>query len=798
MRSPLKLLLFSFASCFLITRSVCALDTSKLISQYSHTAWRIEDGVFQGAPNAIAQTTDGYLWIGTQAGLMRFDGVRFVSWRPPEGVQLPSPRVNALLGARDGSLWIGTATGLARWRNGELTRYPDAAGAIMAIVEDRGGTIWIGRANSPDTRGPLCEVADAAVQCYGKEEGIGVPGAVTVAIDDANGDLWLGGSLLVSRWSARSSKGETFRSPLQDSTAPFNGVSAIAVSPDGSVWAGQLLGGRGGGLQRLVNGGWEPFAAQEFDPSILGVTTLLVDRDRAVWIGTATGGVYRIRERTVDHFQGSDGLSGDAVTNVFQDREGNVWIATSRGIDSFRDTKVISFSTRQGLSTDAVISVLASRDGTVWLGNQNLDVLRSGHVSSVASRRDGAHDEGWRPQGSDLPGRQVTSLFEDSAGRLWVGVDRELAVYERGRFRTIATPDGAALGAVVAMAEDTDANIWAQTWFENDHRLLRINDFRIREEVSVPSDAHATSIVADPSGGIWLGLSSGGLARYLNGKMESISLGRTAPGAPVHGVLVNADGSVWAATTSGLVRWKNGESRSLTVRNGLPCEVIYALLADRTATLWLYAACGLVAIPDAELQRWWESPDTTISVTLLDVFDGALPMSTPFRPNASRSPDGRLWFVNQNILQMVDPSRLRRNSTPPPVHIEDLIADHKQLAPLDGLRLPSLTRDLEIDYTALSFVAPQKVRFRYRLEGHDSDWQDPGTRRQAFYTNLRPGSYRFRVIASNNDGVWNEAGATLAFTLAAAWYQTWWFRGISLTAFVALLSALYQLRVRQL
>src|SRR6202051_4256678 len=237
--------------------------------------------------------------------------------------------------------------------------------------------------------------------------------------------------------------------------------------------------------------------------------------------------------------------------------------------------------------------------------------------------------------------------------------------------------------------------------------------------------------------------------------------------------------------------------QALTTRNGLPCDVIYSLISDRKATLWLYAACGVIAIPNEELQRWWKSPDTVVKSRLFDGFDGARPMSTPFQPNASQSPDGRLWFANQSIVQMIDPAHLDSNPILPPVHVEEIIADQKSYAPRDSLRLPALTRDLEIDYTALSFVAPQKVRFRYKLEGHDSEWQHPGTRRQAFYADLRPANYRFRVMACNNDGVWNEEGATLAFSLAAAWYQTWWFRGVSLVVFLALLWALYQWRIRQ-
>jgi PAS domain S-box-containing protein len=770
---------------FFTISPVGALDTSRQISQYGHTAWRIEDGVFAGAPNVMAQTTDGYLWIGTQAGLMRFDGVRFVSWRPSEGSELPSSRINSLLGARDGSLWIGTSAGLARWRNGSLTNYRDATGSIMSILEDRAGTIWIARANSSDTKGPLCKVTDTGLRCYGRADGLALPFAVTLA-NDTLGNIWLAGGAMVSRWPKNSA--ETYVAAALNPAENFNGVVALAGGPDGSVWVGLVHAGRGGGLQQLAHETWRPFITPEFDGSTLEVTALLVDRDRSLWVGTLNHGIYRIQGNKVDHFHASDGLSGDAVSSLFQDREGNIWVATSRGIDNFHDLRVASFSTRQGLSADQVNSVLASRDGTVWIGNYGLDILRSGKITSIQPR-------------NGLPGREMTSLLEDRAGRLWVGIDQELSVYEQGKFTKIHARDGSPLGTVRAMTEDVDGSIWAATSghsAENRNRLLRIQDLKIREEISSPQLPLANTLAADPHGGVWLGLASGGLARYRNGQMEFIPLNQGPHDGPVHGILVNSGASVLAATASGLVGWQNGKVQSLTVRNGLPCDLIYALISDRKATLWLYAACGLIAIPDAELQRWWKSPDAMVNTRLLDVFDGTQPMSTPFRPNASQSPDGRLWFANQNVLQMIDPDHLDRNPMLPPVHIEEIIADHKSYAPRDALRLPALTRDLEIAYTALSFVAPQKVRFRYKLEGHDSEWQDPGTRRQAFYSDLPPANYRFRVIASNNDGVWNEEGATLAFSVAPAWFQTWWFRAGSLAALLALLWCIYRLRVRSI
>src|SRR6202521_1550616 len=234
---------------------------------------------------------------------MRFDGVRFVSWRPPEGSELPSSRINSLLGGRDGSLWIGTSAGLARWRNGSLTNYPDATGSIMAILEDRAGTIWIARANLSDAKGPLCKVADTGVRCFGRHDGLTLPYAVTLA-NDGLGNIWLAGGLMVSRW--RTSSADTYVPAGLDPAEIFNGVLSLAGGPDGSLWVGLVHAGKGGGLQQPAHGTWKPFVTPEFDGSTLEVTALLVDRHSSLWIGTLGEGIYRIQGNKVDHFRSSD------------------------------------------------------------------------------------------------------------------------------------------------------------------------------------------------------------------------------------------------------------------------------------------------------------------------------------------------------------------------------------------------------------------------------------------------------------------------------------------------------------
>jgi len=763
---------------------VWGVNPNVRISQYGHTAWRIQDGLLSDTPVAMAQTADGYLWIGGPGGLfVRFDGVHFVPWTPPLGKKLLSPEIRTLLAARDGSLWIGTRLGLSHWTNQDLLNYSSYANAVISsIVEDDDGTIWVTRNRITDGTGPLCKVKGTAMQCYGKPDGLPETSYWSLVRDSA-GSLWLGSSTALTRW--RPGSFQTYYPSGLKSNAGQAGIVALVPSSDGSIWAGIAVRGLGLGLQQFAQGAWKPFAAPELDGRTLEVLALFMDRQNALWVGTAGNGIYRIYRNEVDHFGSSDGLTSDSTLGFFEDRERNLWVTTSKGIDCFRDLQITTFSTREGLTTAEVDSVQASRDGSVWVGgDEALDILGPGRLSSVQA-------------GKGLPGHQVTSLFEDHAGQRWVGVDNALFINEKGSFTKINRRDGSPTGMIVGITEDVDKNIWVLS-FGPPRSLIRIYDRKVQEELPTPKIPPASALVADPRGGIWLGLLNGDLARYHRGRTEIFRFEHT-PDSRVTQVLLSSDGSVLGATAFGLIGWSNGKQKSLSARNGLPCDGVNALVQDTSGALWLYMHCGLVEIARNELQEWWERPEVSLQPRIFDVFDGLQAGSPPaFENKAVRTSDGRLWFVNGDVLQVIDPAHLAKNLVPPDVHVEQVIADRKSFAPQNDLRLPARTRDLEINYTALSFAVPQKVRFRYRLEGRDTDWVEPGTRRQAFYTDLRPRTYRFHVIACNNDGVWNETGATLDFSVAPAWYQTIWFRGACVAVFILLLWVFYQLRLRQL
>jgi signal transduction histidine kinase/ligand-binding sensor domain-containing protein len=783
----------AFCVVWLLTGTAWALDPHRHVTQFGHSAWRAQDG-FVNRAVAVTQTTDGYIWIATHDGLLRFDGVRFGLWSPPPGESLPSPGFGALLGARDGSLWIGTARGLSHLKDGHLVNYTTTARSpgISAIVEDRAGTIWVTRYRVNDGLGPLCRVAGERLICYGKKDGLVSRFALGLAAQP-DGTLWFA-CQMVCRFVAgafTSYFDEQLTHPAAD-----NGAIDVAVDPSGSVWASFDGVGPRLGVQHYRDGKWTSFVVPGLDGSTVRSHTLFVDRERTLWVGTESNGLYHVHDGHADHYDRSDGLSGNKVGSMYEDREGNLWVTTDRGVDMFHDTSVVTYSTNEGLVGAAVNSLLALRDGTVWVGNEEALNIIDGDVIRAIDPRHG------------LPGQDVAGLLEDSAGRVWVGVGNTVMIYEHGRFSSIAGTDGRPLaraGTASAFAEDRNRDVWAlmtSTVASHQHHLLRMRDRRIVEDIPVDAIiSRAFFLGTDQHDGVWIASDTGEFARLRRGKADVV--GRLdAPEGPVTGnsLSVNSDGSAWFATNRGLYRWQHGQVSRLGSSNGLPCPAIFSAIRDNDGAFWLYARCGLLRIPTAEWAVWLKAPDSKVSVDVFDFHDGAQPSTggVSFQPVVSKSPDGRLWFASSAFLQMIDPRRTYVNTAPPPVRIEAIVADGKSYTTAAPARLRPLRRELEIDYTALSFKFPQRVLFRYKLEGHDPDWHDAGNRRQALYNDLGPGDYRFRVVASNDAGVWNEEGALFDFSIEPAWYQT---RLFSLAMGIGLLlavTAFYRMRVRQI
>jgi signal transduction histidine kinase/ligand-binding sensor domain-containing protein len=701
-------------------------------------------------------------------------------------------------GARDGRLWIGTYGGLASWKDGKLTRYPELDGQIIeGLLEDREGTIWVAGWSLP--AGRLCRIQSGNTQCYGEDGRFG--SGVTPLYEDSGGNIWAGAMNGLWRWQP----GPPQLYPMPD---PAQRIYALIESDDGGI-----LIAKHSGITKLRNGKAEAYPLPDGLP--FSPHRLLRDRNGGLWIGALRDGLLHIHERRTDRFTQAKGLSSESVNSLFEDREGNIWVATTEGLDRFRDFAIPTFSDQQGFSSRGLFSILAARDGSLWLGASNglnrwnkgqITIYRNpgnvrpvSPVSGLTAGR-GTNSRGTVRQITDggLPQDSLYSIFEDHRGQIWVGTQLGVGLLKSDRF----VPTGSVpYGIVFAFTEDTAENVWMS------HQEGLFHLFRERVVERIPwtklgRGEPATALLHDAvHGGLWLGFRDGGAAYFQDGQLRaSYSAVEGLGEGMVRGFYIDKNGTLWVPTEGGLSRIKDGHILTLTTQNGLPCNTVHWMMEDDAQSVWLYLSCGLVRIGQSELDAWASHPKQTIQLAVFDSSDGVSNhrFTGGYSPLVAKSADGKLWFVQSGGVSVIDPYHLSFNTIPPPVHIEQITADNKPYDATNGLRLPAGVRDLAIDYTALSLTAPEKVQVRVKLDGQDSDWRVPVNPRHAHYTNLGPGRYRFRVIASNNSGVWNEEGASLEFVIPPMWYQANWFRVLCVVAFLALLFAAYRLRVRQL
>jgi signal transduction histidine kinase/ligand-binding sensor domain-containing protein len=787
--------------CAVLLRSSCAfaLNAALDVSQYVHTTWKVGEGLFKSRITAIAQTSDGYLWFGTELGLLRFDGVRAVPWQPPIDHPLPSSAIERLLAARDGTLWIGTNQGLASWKDGQLVRYDQFAGSVVGtILEDSGGAIWSTRFLN---RWTVCRLQSGQVTCE-REDG---PGADAIGLyEDGRRNLWVGTLNGVWRWGPGP---RTFHSVPGE----VDGIQGMSEGTDGS-----LLMSTVGGLRRLVDG--RVVMEYAFPPSMRSVEArlLLRDRDGGLWVGTTTSGLVHIHDGITDVFSQVDGLSGNDVSALLEDHEGTIWVATNSGLDRFRESPVVPYSVRQGLSKGTVTSVLAVHDGAVWVGmadglnrwtNTQVTVYRAGGDRRADVRQPPSSRTVHEVLDAGLTG-SIESMLEDRQHRIWLSTSRGVGALEKGRFVTI---NGIPGGTTRAIVEDASGTIWIANPSVG---LFRLPEGRLpAEQISwtvLKHDDVVSAAAADPAGaGLWFGFFRGGIVHFADGQTRTTySASDGLASGRVSELYTDSSGTLWVAADGGLSRVKNGHVATLTSRNGLPCDPVGWVLEDAEHSLWLGMPCGLVRLGHSEIEAWTAAdadgkvPFRRLDTTIFDQADGVRSWVSfsYYTSPAVRASDGKIWFTSPDAVTVVDPNHLPVNTLRPPVFVEQVVANRRiydlSSAANGVIHLPPLLRDLQIDYTALSLVAPEKARFRYKLEGRDREWQDVGTRRQAFYNDLPPGRYRFRVAASNNSGVWNEAGASLDLLVAPAYYQTSWFFALSVAFILALVWTAHRLRLR--
>ena len=770
-----KLTIFILCSllllCF-VCRQAVALDPARDLSQFNAQVWLTENGLPQNTIHSIAQARDGYVWLATEEGLARFDGIKFTVFDKQNTPELKSNDIRVLLEDRRGALWIGTTDGLVRLVDSKFTAFTTRDGlpsnVIDALCEDHDGSLWVAASTgivrlSDDVFTPFAAQAE-----YPKN-------GIKALFADREGALWIGSSEGLARYQ----NGAVAKYTVQDGLANNNVVS-ITQDKDGRLWIGTSSG-----LNQLEGGRFLTYTTRDGLPNNR-IISLAADREGSIWIGTASG-LSRFADKHLSSFRLGDGLANEIILSIFEDREGSLWVGTeSGGLSLLRDKKFTTYTAREGLGGDLVKSIYEDRKGNIWIGTNGggLSLLKDGKFT-VYTTADG------------LSSNVVLALFGDGDGNIWVGTPDGLNRFRDGKFKTFTSADGLANDFVRSIYADHSGSLWIGTR----GGLTRLTGERFNVYTTadgLPNDFVGT-IYEDAQGNIWIG-TLGGLSKFKDEKFTNYTTRDGLSSDVVISLHEDADGALWIGTSGGgLNRLKQGKFAAYTTRNGLPDDVVYGILEDRQNSLWLSSNKGIFRLNKKELDDFANGAVGSITPVLYGPADGMITRecSAGGHPAGWRSVDGKLWFSTIKGVAMIDPEKIKLNDQPPPVAIEQIRVDDESISPTQTVELAPGKSRLDFYYTALSFVAPEKVRFRYKLEGFDSDWVDGGTRRIASYTNLRPGRYKFRVIASNNDGLWSLTGAAFDLYLKPHYYQTYWFYALCTLILALIVWQLYRFRLKR-
>jgi len=737
-----------------------------MAAQFRLKDWTVENGLPQNVIRGISQTPDGYIWIATLDGLARFDGVNFTVFNKSKTTGITSNRFGSMMEDSNGDLWLGSESGsLTRYHSGLFHTYGPQDGipanSVRGFTQDGAGNLWI-----------LLE--DSIVK---RNE------ATAEFIDVTPGDLRL--HYAPFRWENAGfwgvdqsglhifTQGHFVTYPLPG-WLPGNSIWDVGIDGGGTVWMESFNGQQGvipknekavervdlrnprtasyrdaHGHTWMIHVGPRLTRFLDYEssgqPTTIPFTRFMEDKEGNVWIGTEGNGLFQLQEQSIDVYTKAQGLIDQDIYPIYQDHTGAIWIgAWQLGLSRFSEGRFTNYSIAHGLPGRLVSALGGDREGNVWVATHGgIAIVRDGQI---------------RKYDAFLPERSVAqAILQDRGGTLWFGTTNGLVAYRDGPSRILTVQDG-----------------------------LAGNDVKV--------------IIESASGDLWIG-GYGGLTRLHNGQFTHWSERDGLPSDNIRAIYEDRDGVIWIGTyDGGLGRFKDGKFTRYTERDGLFNNGVFQILEDERGNLWMSCNRGIYRVSKQDLNAFADGKRATITSVAYGKADGMLNVECNggMWPAGIKTKDGKLWFPTQDGVAIIDPQTVHINPQPPPLVIEAVLVDRIPTAIQNSVRIPPGKENLEIDYTALSFIRSEQIRFRYRLEGLDSNWVDAGSRRTAYYPHLPSGTYTFHVIAANSDGVWNNVGLNLTITVLAPFYRRWWFITIEALAAAVLVSLAVYYRISQL
>jgi signal transduction histidine kinase/ligand-binding sensor domain-containing protein len=733
--------------------------------------WTTENGLPQNSINEILQTRDGYIWLATFGGLVRYDGVQFTVFNRGNTKGLGSNRILCLLATPDGALWIGTEDGgVSRFKDGLFTAYTTADG----LPENK---IW---GFVIDDDNPLVIVTHHGAARWQNDRFVPYPFARKTINDASWAVYYYLRHNLARMLEEPGSPLESLKAKLADQT-----VTSVYIDANNSIWVGAKSA-----LMRMQNGVLTAYGDAYGVPNS-AVVRWYQDRQGAIWMGTEGAGVLRFKDGRFSRYTTADGLSSDSISAIFQDREGTMWIGTSNGgLNRLKRQIITDYSDRDGLTGKNAYPIYQDGSGDIWIGCGGLFRFREGKFT----RYEHAAPPGLRAD--ERPFVVPTALFKDSSGVLWMGAVGGLYRFDSGRFtRERILPWPTFIWSIYQTADGS-------MWFGCESGLVKYSAGRadLFNTTNGLAGNDVKIICDDREGGLWLG-TWGGLSHLKDGKLTSYRQQDGLPSDRVRSLYLDRDGMLWIGTyDGGLARLKDGRFTHYSVENGLFDEGVFQILEDDRGNLWMSCNRGIYRASKQQLNDFAEGKIQRISCVSYGVQDGMLnaECNGGRQPAGIKAKDGKLWFPTLDGVVVIDPDAVPLNTEPPPVMIENVVLDRDPVDMRTGVTIGPSKQNLEIRYTGLSFINAGKVAFKYKLEGLDRDWIDAGGRRTAYYSHLPSGDYVFKVIAANSDGIWNVEGASLQIVVIPPIWRTWWFDALMVLATGAVLIAAYYGRVSKL